>query len=143
MAVENIPPSNSPLRVQQPPDLVGVTCVQNHVADKDGGLARTGAIEIRFTRTPTKGSRKDVDWHKTAYNVGHQLAFAQQSLQDQAIRHEELERRYTAAAQNSEAYQRDMTRLRPVINAAFNLKTWWGFFLLPKSFRRLVSSVER
>lgn len=140
---KHLPPSNSPLRVELPTKLVGVQAVPNMVAGDDGSLVNSGKVEVRFTSPPTKGSRKDVDWHKTAYLAGQEALYAYQYARDQDQRIEELERKYTNASMKYDAFQRDLTRLRPVINAAFDLRTWWGWFLLPKSFRRLISMVEQ
>lgn len=137
---KGLPPSNSPLRVEPPPKLVGVQAVAHHMADKGGALVKTGKVEVRFTSPATKGSRKAVDWQRTAYLAGHEALYAYQYARDQDIKIEDLERRYTASHANSEAYRRDMIRLQPVVNAALSLRAWWGFRFLPKSFRRTIAA---
>lgn len=150
----------SPYLIEFPPNPVGFRMVPHFMASdptkQDDGdisapLVKTGKLEIRFdgSSLPVKAdAKKTVDWEKVAYNVAHQTAYYKQVHDNLTARAEEYERKYTTALRDYQATviqrdetKRDMDRLRPLINQAFSLKYWWGYFLLPKPFRQHVARV--
>lgn len=151
--------NSSPYPIELPPNPVGFRMVPNFVASEptaqnDGevraALVKTGKLEIRFdgSSLPTKNdAKKTVDWMKVAYNVAHQTAYYKQVHDNLTARAEEYERKYTTALRDYQTVviqrdegKRDADRLRPLISSALFLKNWWGFFLLPKSFRKLIGT---
>lgn len=139
----------SALLIEMPTDPVGVKMVPHHITTVEGSIARTGKIEVRFdgSSLPTRNDkRRTIQWEKVAYNVAQQMAYYRQVHDNLTARAEEYERKYTTAlrdynstsAQLSEA-KVNIDRLSPIINAALRLSEWWGYFLLPKSFKKHVT----
>lgn len=151
----------APYRIEMPANPVGIRMVPHMLAsdpvDQGGDegvqapLVKTGKLEVRFdgSSLPTKkDAKKTIDWEKVAYNAAHQTAYYRQVNDNAVARAEEYERKYTTALRDYQAMvadrderKRDMDRLRPLINAAFSLKDWWAYVLLPKALKKLVAPV--
>ena len=130
-----------PFLIEMPVNPVGIKMIPHHLATAEGALVRTGKIEVRFENPITnKNAKRTVNWQATAYNVAQQAAYHRQVYDNAQARAEEYERKYSNALINYDQLKLDQDRLRPVVNAAFHLRTHWAFFLLPKSFQRLVSA---
>lgn len=134
-------PNVDPYRIELPNPIVTARMVPHHLADENGGIARTGKIEVRIENPITKNdAKKTVDWHATAMNCAHQTAYYKQVYDNIVMRAEDAERKYADATRNYGYVKTELARLGPIISGAFSLKSWWGFFLLPKSFKRLIAA---
>lgn len=134
-----LPATNSPIRVEPPPHLVGVKAVPNMVAGKDGSLAASGKVEVRFTNPFVRGRDKKVDWQRTAYLAGHEALYAYQYARDQDIRIGELERHYSTARANYDAAMTENRAHRQMIREFNKLSIWPLRWLLPKRVRKTLA----
>lgn len=135
-AYSGLPSTNSPVRMEPPPILVGAVAVPNMVAGTDGSLANSGKAEVRFTSPATKGTNKAVDWQKTAYMAGHEALYAYQIARDADIRIEELERVYSVARTQYNNDQIELRALRQMIHEFNVLGVWWLRWALPSRVRK-------
>lgn len=131
-----LPATNSPIRVAPSPHIVGVKAVPNMAAGKDGSLANTGGVEVRFSNPCVKGKDKKVDWQKTAYMAGHEALYAYQHARDADIRIEELTRQYSVARTSYDASQSEVRAMRQIIREFNVLSVWWLRWALPKRVRK-------
>lgn len=138
-----------PYRIELPPQIVTAQMVPHHYAAENGALVKTGKLEVRIVNPITKDdAKKTVDWQKTAMNCAHQTAYYKQVYDNVVMRAEEFERKYSNAARDNENLKRENTNLnrnaaqdKPIVDAAFSLRQWWGYFLLPSAVKRAIRPV--